>query len=141
MEIKMYELGIKTSQRTEFIDITSKVEEKIADSGIQNGIVVVYSPHATACIKITEKEEGIMKDYPVFFDKLAPLGAGYEHDKTAPDKKPNTPSHLLATLLNQSETMIINNGKLVYGTWNTLFLIELDGGRDRKVFVQVMGNK
>ncbi|MDO8634193.1 MAG: secondary thiamine-phosphate synthase enzyme YjbQ [archaeon] len=140
MGTKFYELQIKTTQKIEFVDMTKKVEEKIKDSKIKNGIVVVYSPHATACVKIMEKEAGILKDYPVFFSKLAPVGAGYIHDSTAPDKKPNTPSHLIAALMNQSETMIINEGKLVYGTWNTLFLVELDGGRDRKVFIQILGD-
>lgn len=151
MKVFQKDLSYKTKEYCQFIDITSEIEEAVKASKIKEGMVLVYSPHTTAAIRINEKEKGIVKDFEQFIKKLVPTNVYYHHndltertenlvcEKGASDCL-NGYSHVLHLLMGAtSETLIVNDGKIVLGTFQRIFLIELDCGRTRKVLVKVMG--
>ena len=122
------------------IDISNKVVESVKKSGISNGIVIVFSTHTTGAIKINENEKNLIGDFDNMFEKLIPRNFDYEHNKTAIDNRPNAHSHLRSMLINSSETIPFKDGKMLLGTWQAIFFIELDGPRqNRKIIVEVIG--
>jgi secondary thiamine-phosphate synthase enzyme len=139
MKSIIYELHFSTTKPVQFFDITNQVKEKLKQSKIQNGIVLVFTQHTTTSIKINEKEENLETDMTKFLEKLAPTKEHYLHDETAVDGRMNAHSHMKSLILNSSETIPITNGEMILGTWQSIFFVELDGDRKRKVFVQILG--
>ena len=134
------ELKIATKADFELVEITSKVKDVIAKSGIKNGFVIIFSPHTTGLVRISENEKGLMGDYKDFFGKVVPAKGEYRHNKTNVDDRPNAHAHLQSMLVNSSESVPLRDGKLLLGTWQTIFFVELDGARpERKVTIEVMG--
>ena len=144
-------LSYKTTKFCHFIDITEDVEDVIKGSKIINGTALVFTHHTTAAIRINEKEKGIEKDFEKFAKKLVPEKTYYHHndltertenlvcDKDASDCL-NGHSHVLHLLMGAtSETVSVIEGKMIMGTFQRIFLIELDLARKRKVKVSVMG--
>lgn len=128
----MFELNIKTNKKEEMIDITSKVEDLIKD--VKDGVVLVYVPHTTCCLIINENyDPNIQKDFLKAFNEIVQEG-DWLHDKV----DGNATSHIKASLLNTSQNIIVKNGKLVLGRWQALMFVELDGPRERKVYVKVI---
>ncbi len=127
------EFIISTQNRYQLIDITDKVEEMIKQSNIKNGLVLIFVPHSTASVILTENEPGLKKDWIEFLEKLV-SGFDFEHNKI----DNNADSHILSGLLGQGETLMINNGQLIRGTWQQIFLAELDGPREREVKVKII---
>jgi secondary thiamine-phosphate synthase enzyme len=127
--------SIDTSQSTEFIDITREVERQVGKSGISEGLANIYTRHTTTAIIINENEPGLVEDYRALLDSLVPVGRGYHHDRI--DR--NAHAHLRSILLGPSKTVPVKDGRLQLGTWQRIFLVELDGPRRRNVIVQVMG--
>ena len=129
------EFKIKTQKTQEIIDITEKVKEIVGNSGVKEGICIVYVPHATAGIIVNENyEEYVCNDIINKLDKLIPESDKYEHDRI----DNNAHSHLKASLIGPSETIIIKNGKLLLGTWQGIALTEFDGPKTRTVFVKLI---
>ena len=124
-------MQIKTGKRIELIDITDKVKEHIADSGVQNGICVISTKHTTTSIIVNENESGLISDILKLLEKLVPNHAGYTHDRI----DNNADSHLKAVLLGSSEMIPVVDGRPVLGTWQSIFLAEFDGPRTRDVTV------
>lgn len=127
----------------ELTNITDQVQKTVQESGVQNGQVTVFSQHTTAAVLIQENELGIHKDLKELLEQLAPSEKEYHHS-VAPDhvadRMPNGHSHLRHFLLGGSfQTIPVENGKLLLGQFQSLFLVELDRARTRKVIVQVMG--
>lgn len=116
----------------EVIDITPQAEAFVAKQSVQKGLLVIQSLHTTSGIRINEKCKELEKDLYAFLGRLAPPQAGYAHDRVAGDGRPNTHSHLLSYLLGSSETLMVEKGKLLLGTWQRLFFIELDGPRAKR---------
>lgn len=140
--VKVFFDEIRLPSRKEFetIAITDRVDEAIKKSGVQNGNVTLFSQHTTASIRISEDEKSLETDYENFFEKLAPKAGTYGHNETNVDDRKNAHSHLQSMLLNSGETIPIKDGKMMLGTWQTIFFVELDGPRpERRVIVQVMG--
>lgn len=134
------EVKLSSKKEFELVDITKQVEECVAKSGVRNGIVVVFSQHTTGAIRISEYEEGLAKDFQDFFEKTAPKRGNYVHNRTNVDGRPNASSHLQSMILNSSETIPLQEGRMILGTWQTIFFVEVDGPREgRKVTVQVVG--
>ncbi len=133
------EICISTTKNYEIIDITDEVIELVGKSKIMDGLVTVFSAHTTGAIKINENEEKLMKDFDNMFEKLVPKNLNYEHNKCTIDNRPNAHSHLRSMLVNSSETIPYKNGKMLLGTWQTILFIELDGPRNRKIIVEVIG--
>ena len=136
MEVVTRELEFSTRGEIDLVDITRDVEEVVRDSGIQNGQVLVFVPGATGAIVTIEHESGLLEDFKRALRELIPKGAGYLHDRI----DDNAHSHLRATLLGASECFPVVDGRLVRGTWQQIFFVELDvRPRYRRVIVQVVG--
>jgi secondary thiamine-phosphate synthase enzyme len=124
---------VKTSSPEELIDITAQVRDVVEKSNISDGICVVYTPHTTAAITINENADpDVRKDLLKGLRSIGIEGAGYSHSEG------NSPSHIKSSLIGCSETVIIENGKLLLGTWQGIYFCEFDGPRSRKVFVRLM---
>ena len=129
------EFKISTTKKSELIDITEKVEQVIKDSGIKKGICIVYAPHATAGILINENNDpSVCRDILNQLEKIAPEKASYEHDKI----DNNAHAHIKASIIGPSETIIIEDGELVLGTWQGIALAEFDGQRTRTVLIKII---
>lgn len=136
MKVYQDEFEIKTSKRTELIDITYKVEDLVRKSKIKNGICNVFVPHATAAVILNEDESGLVNDIIDKIEKEFPAGVGYMHDRI----DDNADSHLASGFIGQSKVIPLNGNRLLRGTWQQIFLLELDGPRSsRKVIVTVIG--
>jgi secondary thiamine-phosphate synthase enzyme len=135
MVLKRDTVKVNTSQRVEIHDITPDVEAVLKNSGIVEGILNVYSIHSTSGVVINENESGLVKDFQLALQRLVPEGAGYQHDRI----DNNADSHIRGFLLGGSETIPVENGRLMLGTWQSIFFVELDGPRQRKLTVTVMG--
>lgn len=126
-------LTIKTSQKTELIDITSKIQVTVSSSGIINGLCMIYVPHTTAAVTINESADPDVKtDILMILNEIIPWKAGYRH------MEGNSPAHVKATLVGASELVAVENKKLLLGTWQGIFFCEFDGPRIRKVNVKMM---
>ena len=115
------------------IDITSQVRRVISESGVKNGIVVIYVPHTTAGVTINENADpSVTKDIENTLSKLVPPGKGYLH------LEGNADSHIKSTIVGSSINVILEEGSLVLGTWQGIFFCEFDGPRNRKVYVKII---
>ncbi|ASA78179.1 secondary thiamine-phosphate synthase enzyme YjbQ [Thermococcus sp. 5-4] len=136
MKVVTKELRFSTKGEIDLVDITREVERIVEESGIENGQVLVFVPGATGAIVTIEHESGLLEDFKRALRELIPKGKGYLHDRI----DDNAHSHLRATLLGASECFPVLNGRLVRGTWQQIFFVELDViPRHRRVIVQVMG--
>lgn len=127
---------VKTHQRYELVDITSQVEKEAVESGIKEGICLVFAPHSTCGIVLTENEEGLKRDWLKVLKSLV-SGFDFEHNRI----DDNADSHLLSGLIGQGKVLPISSGRLQRGTWQQIFLAEFDGPRERKVMVRVTKSK
>lgn len=126
---------ISTSRKYQLVNITPEVEEVVKKAGVKEGVVVVFVPHSTAGILLTEDEEGLKKDWLALFKKIT-SGIDFEHNRI----DNNADAHLLAGLIGQSEILPIKEGKIVRGTWQEIFLAEFDGPRERRIVVEIIGS-
>ena len=130
------ELTFRTRGEIDLVDITREVERVVEESGVKNGQALVFVPGATGAIVTIEHESGLLEDFKRALRELIPKGKGYLHDRI----DDNAHSHLRATLLGASECFPVVDGRLVRGTWQQIFFVELDvRPRHRRVIVQVMG--
>jgi secondary thiamine-phosphate synthase enzyme len=128
-------LELRTSKRTEIIDITDKVQEEVRKTGVRDGLAIIYTRHTTTAITINEGERGLMEDIEDVMCRLVPRGAGYKHDIM----DDNADSHIRAILLGNSVVVPVSNGRLDLGTWQRVLFIELDGPRsNRRIVVKVI---
>jgi secondary thiamine-phosphate synthase enzyme len=124
---------VKTSTQIEFIDITRSVQEAVKKGGVENGICIVFIPHTTAAITINENADpSVVQDIVMELNKIVPFKDPYRH------MEGNSPAHIKASLIGCSQTVFIDSGKLVLGTWQGIFFCEFDGPRNRKVHVKVI---
>ena len=126
-------LSVKTSSRTELIDITSKIAKLVKESGVTEGLCLLYVPHTTGAVTINESADPSVKDdILMVLNQIVPWDADYKH------MEGNSPAHLKSTLVGASELVAIENGALVLGTWQGIFFCEFDGPRTRKVHVRII---
>ena len=116
---------LNTSRNFEIIDITSKINDEI---DIESGIVNIFSKHSTSAIVVNENERGLLNDLELMLSDLVSDKYSWQHDRIDNNAK----SHLKSFLLSSSETLLISNGKLDLGTWQSVFFIELDGPRNNR---------
>jgi secondary thiamine-phosphate synthase enzyme len=129
----MDDIHISTHSRTEMIDITRQVQALVNKSGISDGICVVFVPHTTAAVTINENADpAVIRDMLAELDKIVPLQDGYRHSEG------NSDAHIKSSLTGCSQTVLIENGTLQLGTWQSLFFCEFDGPRKRKVWVKII---
>ncbi len=131
----MTTLEVRTQQRNQFVEITSQVRRVVAESGIRSGMCLVYCPHTTAAITINENADpDVVHDMLLWFERTIPqIQTGFRHGEG------NSDSHIKASLVGPSVTLIVERGDLVLGTWQGVWFCEFDGPRTRKVHVQVVG--
>jgi secondary thiamine-phosphate synthase enzyme len=125
---------VKTHAREEFLDITRDVRSAVRNSGIENGIALVFVPHTTAGVTINENADpDVKEDILMGLKKMVPDSLAWRHAEG------NSPAHLKAGLVGSSIHIIVEGGDLRLGTWQGIYFCEFDGPRDRNVFVKVFG--
>lgn len=137
---------IQTNTAPEFIDLTDRVQDLVEQSGIRHGQAVVFTQHTTAAIRINENEPELLHDFVAFLERVAPELASYRHNdftvrtvNMTEDECANAHAHCRQLLMAVSETIPVVDGELALGTWQRIFLVELDHARARSVIVQVFG--
>ncbi len=128
-------INVSSSGQLEVINISSEVEEIVRSSGVKSGVCTVYVPHATAAIIVNENADpNISTDLLNALDKAIPLHAGYLHDKI----DNNAAAHIKASIIGPSESIIIQDGKMMAGTWQDIMLMDFDGPRKRTILVKII---
>ena len=129
-------INIKTKSRSEFVDITSDIQAVIDESGIKNGVCYVYVPHTTAGVTINEgADPSVARDIQNTLSKLIPHSGHYLHTEG------NSDAHIKSTIAGSSQIIVIDEGKLLLGTWQSVFFCEFDGPRHRRVTVKIMSDR
>ena len=125
-------LEVKTTRRTELVDVTAEVRKVVAESGVSDGVCRLYVPHTTAGLTINEgADPDVARDIAAALDRLVPREGAYRHYEG------NADSHIKSTLTGVSQTVLIEDGRLVLGRWQAIFFCEFDGPRHRQVFVRI----
>ena len=126
------QLTVRSSARSEMIDITGLVRSAVRDSGVRDGVCHVFVPHTTAAVTINENADpDVPRDILMALDKAIPWQDCYRH------REGNAAAHVKSSLVGASEMVLVEGGQLVLGTWQSLFFCEFDGPRTRKVLVRV----
>ena len=130
----MKSFTVRTNERIKMIDITDQVQSVVRDSKVKNGVCFVFVPHTTAAVTINENADpAVPRDILMGLNKMAPFGdPQYRH------MEGNSDAHIKTALVGSSEMVIIENGTLVLGTWQSVFFCEFDGPRTRKVHVKIL---
>ena len=145
MKIHKQTLQVKSQSQMEFVDITSQIDEVIANSGIREGQVLVYAPHTTASIIINHNEPMLLQDFMRILYRLIPVSDRYAHDLfelnrvQSSDGRSNGHSHCKVLFLGNSQTIPIEKGKMILTERQSVFLAEMDGARTRDVVIQIIG--
>lgn len=134
--VKTDYLWFETKRRQEFVRITDQVAAIVARSGIAEGMVLVSAMHITAGVFVNDWEDGLIHDFQVWLEKLAPAGLDYRHHQTGED---NADAHLKRTIMGHQVMVPITAGKLDLGPWEQLFYAEFDGQRRKRVVVKAFG--
>jgi len=129
-------LWFNTKSRQEFVRITDEVAAVVKKSGVKEGMVLVSAMHITAGVYVNDWEEGLIEDFQVWLEKLAPAGLAYQHHRTGED---NADAHLKRTIIGHQVIVPITGGKLDLGPWEQIFYAEFDGQRKKRVVLKVMG--
>jgi secondary thiamine-phosphate synthase enzyme len=129
-------LWFNTRKRQEFIRITDEVAAIVKASGVSDGTALVSAMHITSGVYVNDWEEGLINDFQVWLEKLAPSGLDYQHHRTGED---NADAHLKRTIMGHQVVVPITAGKLDLGPWEQIFYAEFDGRRRKRVVVKVMG--
>jgi secondary thiamine-phosphate synthase enzyme len=129
----MKTISIRTNKRNELVDITDEVRRLVRESGVKEGICVLFCPHTTAGLTINENADpSVRLDISDHLSELVPERKRYKH------LEGNADSHIKSVLVGQSLSLIIENGDIVLGTWQGVFFCEFDGPRNRKVLVKIL---
>jgi len=144
MQIINQVIDVKTDEGIGIYNITPQLVKLLQETGIKNGQVLVFSRHTTTALAINENEERLLEDVKVYLKKLAPPTERYLHNdlhlRDVPEDEPmNAHSHLMAMMLSTSEVVPVVDGQLALGTWQSVLFFDLDGPRQRTVFVQISG--
>ena len=129
-------LWFETAQRQEFVRITDDVAAAVRASGIAEGMVLVSAMHITAGIFVNDWEDGLIDDFQVWLEKLAPVGLPYRHHQTGED---NADAHLKRTIMGHQVMVPVTAAALDLGPWEHVFYAEFDGQRRKRVVLKVMG--
>ena len=131
--MKTTKLAVKTDRHTQMKDITRLIQDEVRKSGITDGLCVVFTPHTTAAVTINENADpDVVRDLNMELGKIIPWEDGYHHIDG------NSAAHLKSSLVGASEHIIIEDGRLLLGTWQGIYFCEYDGPRSRKVIVKII---
>jgi len=139
-------IQIATERPTQFIDITDRLRELVAEAGIRFGFVNVQTLHTTTAIVVNEFEPLLLADFSTLLQNVAPCDAGYRHDDVTArtvnltaDERVNGHAHCRALILGASACLNVIDGRLLLGRWQRVFVVELDGPRAREFSVLILG--
>ena len=131
VRLSMKKITVQTNSRTEFIDITDAVQQFAEEQELRDGVITVFVPHTTAGVMINENADpDVTVDLETVLDGLIPWTNGYSHFEG------NTAAHVKASLMGSSAQVIVENGRLCLGTWQSLYFCEFDGPRSRLVWLK-----
>ena len=131
--MKSIKFNVKTTAHTQMLDITREVQNAVTQSGVRDGLCTVFIPHTTAAVTINENADpDVVRDFTTEINKIVPWEDGYYH------MEGNSAAHLKASMIGFSEQIIVEDGRLVLGTWQGIYFCEYDGPRTRKVYVKVL---
>ncbi|MBI4402008.1 MAG: YjbQ family protein [Nitrospirae bacterium] len=130
------ELFFETRTRRAYLNITPQVEAAVKKSGVREGLVLVNAMHITASVYINDDEQGLLKDYDDFLERLAPQSGTYRHNETGED---NGDAHIKRQLMGREVVVAITDGRLDFGPWEQIFYGEFDGRRRKRVLIKVIG--
>lgn len=129
------EVKLRSSRRSELVEITADVEKALASSGVADGVCYLYVPHTTAGVIVNENDDpAVARDIESTLDRLVPRDAGYRH------LEGNADAHVKSSLAGVSAVVFVENGRLALGRWQGVFFCEFDGPRDRKVRVKIVAD-
>jgi len=129
-------IEVKSRARTEFVDITENVKELVKNSAIRSGLCHLFVMHTTAGITINEgADPAVQRDITTFLNQRVPTDLYYTHSEG------NSDAHIKSTLVGSSQSVPIESGKLLLGTWQAIYLCEFDGPRQRKVAIKLMSDE
>lgn len=138
MDVSTQSFTVDTKGHTDIVDITAEVGEALKRSKLSQGILTVFVPGSTAGVTTIEYEPGLLKDLPEAFQKVAPIGVRYYHDRAWGEG--NGYAHVRAALLGTSFTAPFTNGRLILGTWQQIVLCDFDNRpRKRELVIQAIG--
>jgi len=130
-----FEIQVNTRQKDDFVDITPQVRDCVRESGVQNGICVIFVPHATAGLTVNENwDPSVTADTLATLERLVPWEANYKHVEG------NAAAHIKSCLVGVSQTLLVERGNLLLGTWQGVFLAEFHGPRRRRVLMRVVAD-
>ena len=141
MKSKLEDLALQTTEKQQLINITPKVKEAVADSGIKNGFIGLFSQHTTAALTVSEFQNALLDDIAGFLRRLVEEDLPYKHNSpefSDCDRK-NAASHLRSLLFSNSVVLPLCDGELVLGQFQSVILAEMDGPRERSLKVQFLG--
>ena len=131
--MSFHELTVPTHNRTELVDVTSRIAKLVKETKVQNGLLALFVPHTTAAVTINENADpSVQDDLLAELNRLVPFTGPYKHTEG------NSAAHVKSTLVGPSQTVFIEDGRLVLGTWQGLYLCEFDGPRTRKIWVKII---
>lgn len=131
--MKTVTLNVRTDRHEQMKDITAQVRSAVKESGVQDGVCVIFTLHTTAAVTINENADpDVVRDLNMELDRIVPWEDGYHH------LEGNSAAHLKSSLVGASETVIIENGQLMLGTWQGIYFCEYDGPRQRRVLVKIL---
>jgi secondary thiamine-phosphate synthase enzyme len=126
-------IELKSTQKIEFIDISAQVRDHVRASKCGSGLLLVFTPHTTAAVTINENADpAVPHDIGEFLKRLAPKQDYFRHGEG------NSPAHIMSSLVGASETLVLNNGEPILGSWQGIFFCEFDGPRQRRVFLKII---
>ncbi|GAB4390031.1 MAG: secondary thiamine-phosphate synthase enzyme YjbQ [Thermodesulfovibrionales bacterium] len=129
-------INVRSRHRAEFIDITADIEKELAEAGANSGVCYIYVPHTTAAVTINEgADPSVQRDILNTLARLAPRDEGYLH------REGNADAHVKSTLVGVSQYVLVEDGKLILGTWQAVYFCEFDGPRHRRVALRFIPNK
>ena len=131
------ELVMHLNSRRGFINITGKVEEALAASGIQEGLVLVNAMHITASVFINDDEAGLHRDFERFLERLAPEKPHSQYDHNGYED--NADAHMKRQIMGREVVVAVTEGKLDFGPWEQIFYGEFDGLRDKRLLIKIIG--
>jgi secondary thiamine-phosphate synthase enzyme len=128
-------ISFTTKGEIDFVDLSDKIQEEVALSGIRNGVVHIFAPHATGILVLTENDDALLEDIKALLEELVPKQKAYQHPS-------NAHSHLRSMLLPPDKTLPIVGGNVAFGTWQSLLFVETDVyPRKRTIILQIMGEQ
>ena len=131
--MKTFTFDVRTDKHTQMKDITRQVQDAVRQSGVTDGLCMVFIPHTTAAVTINENADpDVVRDLNMELDKIVPWEDGYHHIEG------NSAAHLKSSLVGASEHIIIEGGRLLLGTWQGVYFCEYDGPRHRKAIVRII---